>query len=269
MDFRGASADSLAALETVLDEVVAGGADVGRVGDDLFTVARLVRGEPTLRRVATDVSVDARAKQGLVQQIFGGRIDAAAQQVLGEAVARRWTRGRDLPDALEYLSELALVRSAGDDAVRLADELFALARLVEDNPDLRDALSDPARSADDKAALLDALLGGKALPATLTLAKQSLAGTYRTVAASLKAYEAVAARVRDERVAIVRVAKPLSDGDRQRLETALTRQYGKSVHLNVLVDPDVIGGVKVEIGQDVIDGTVASRLDDAGRRLAG
>ena len=49
----------------------------------------------------------------------------------------------------------------------------------------------------------------------------------------------------------------------------LARQYDRPVHLNVVVDPEVIGGIRVEIGDDVIDGTVSSRLDEARRRLAG
>ncbi len=67
----------------------------------------------------------------------------------------------------------------------------------------------------------------------------------------------------------MRVARELPDGDLQRLQGALARQYDRPVQLNVVVDPEVVGGVKVEIGDDVIDGTVASRLDDARRRLAG
>ena len=54
-----------------------------------------------------------------------------------------------------------------------------------------------------------------------------------------------------------------------RLAAALARTYGREVHLNVIVDPDVIGGIRVEIGDDVIDGTVSTRLDEAGRKLAG
>jgi F-type H+-transporting ATPase subunit delta len=70
-------------------------------------------------------------------------------------------------------------------------------------------------------------------------------------------------------VATVRVARPLSDADRRRLTEALSRTYGREIHLNVVVDPEVIGGIRVEIGDDVIDGTVSSRLDEARRRLAG
>jgi F-type H+-transporting ATPase subunit delta len=70
-------------------------------------------------------------------------------------------------------------------------------------------------------------------------------------------------------VATVRVARPLDKADQKRLAEVLGQQYSTTVHLNVVVDPDVLGGIRVEIGDEVIDGTIASRLDDARRRLAG
>lgn len=269
MQLRGASADALAALSDVVESRLRGGADAARVGDDLFTVAGLFRAEPGLRRVATDLSIDAKAKQDLITGILSGKVDAASLDIVSEAVTRRWTSARDLANSLEHLSEVAIVRSAGTDSERLSDELFAFGQAVNDNPALRDALSDPARSASDKATLVRSLLEGKALPATIALAQQALAGTYRTVAVALTTYQQVAAQVHDERVATVRVAHPLSDSERQRLTDALSRQYGRQLHLNMVIDPDVIGGLRVEIGDDVIDGTVSSRLDEARRKLAG
>jgi F-type H+-transporting ATPase subunit delta len=79
----------------------------------------------------------------------------------------------------------------------------------------------------------------------------------------------VAATVQGEAVATVYVVQPLNDGERDRLAKVLAAQYGREVHLNEIVDPDVIGGIRVEIGDDVFDGTVSSRLDDARRKLAG
>jgi F-type H+-transporting ATPase subunit delta len=268
MQLRGASADALAAL---LDELGGrlSGSDAARVGGDLFTVATLLRAEPGLRRVATDVSVETPAKQGLVAELLGGKIDAAALEIVQSAVGRRWTVSRDLADALERLSEVALVRSAGDDSARLSDELFAFSQVVAENPSLRDALSDRSRSVEDKAALVRSLLDGKALPVTITLATQALHGTYRTVGTALASYQQVAADAHGEKVATVHVAHSLSGDDRQRLTDALSRQYDRPVHLNVVVDPTVLGGIRVELGDDVIDGTVASRLDDARRKLAG
>jgi len=94
-------------------------------------------------------------------------------------------------------------------------------------------------------------------------------GTHRTVGLAVEDYQRVAATERERLVALVRVARPLSETEADRLKGALTRQYSRQVDLNVLVDPEVLGGVRVEIGDDVIDGTVSSRLDEARRRLAG
>ncbi|GAB3090211.1 F0F1 ATP synthase subunit delta [Nocardioides zeae] len=266
-DFRGTSADALAALTVELRAVAE--SDLARVGSDLFAVAGILRGEPALRRVVTDVSVPAEAKRGLLRQILGGKASEAAVSLVDAAVGHRWTVSRDLADAIERLGEIAVVRSAGDAGPRLENELFEFGQVVKGEPSLRDALSDPARSVADKARLVDSLLAGKALPATVALVHQALAGTYRTVAVALATYEHVAADVNGERVATVTVAKPLADGDRARLVDVLSRQYGRPVHLNVVVDRSVVGGVLVEIGDDVIDGTVAGRLDTARRRLAG
>lgn len=265
--FRGASAEAVAALTDQVGGVAQDKAEV--VATDLFSVADTLRAEGALRRYATDGTVPTEARTGIIGEVFGGKVDGVTAELLTAAAGRRWTRTRDLADALEHLGVVAAVRAAGDDSDRLVSELFAVRSTVGDSSDLRNALSDPARSVADKAQLVDSLLGSKALPATVLLVKQSLAGTYRTVTAALEAFEKVAASVHGQRVATVHVARPLADGEQQRLADALSRQYGVPVHLNVVVDPAVLGGMRVEIGDDVIDGTVSSRLDVARRSLAG
>jgi F-type H+-transporting ATPase subunit delta len=269
MDLRGASAEALGALTAQLDDAIGTAKSAGALGAELFTVSRLVRSEPALRRFATDASLPAEAKQDMVQQVFKGRLGDATLELLTDAAGRRWTLSRDLPDVLERLSEIATVRSAASKAGQVTDELFELGRLVDGNPGLRDALSDPGRSIDDKSALLDSLLDGKVLPATLTLAKQALAGTYHTMTAALATYRTVAAETQSEVVATVRVARPLAAADERKLTEVLSSQYDATVHLNVVVDPDVLGGIRVEIGDQVIDGTISTRLDEARRRLVG
>lgn len=269
MDLRGASAEALAALTAQLDDVIGTAKSAGVLGDELFTVSRLIRSEPGLRRFATDASLPGDAKQGMVQQVFKGRLGDDTLGLLTEAVGRRWTLSRDLPDVLERLSEIAVVRSAASKSGQVTDELFALGRVVDGNPQLRDALSDPARSVDDKSALLDSLLDGKVLPATLTLTKQALAGTYRTMTSALATYRTVSAESQGEAVATARVARPLAAADERKLTEVLSAQYDTTVHLNVVLDPDVLGGIRVEIGDQVIDGTISTRLDEARRRLVG
>lgn len=270
MDFRGASAEAIAALTDELRSAVADSpSQAATAADSLFSVARTLRDEPAMRRFATDGSIPAEAKAGLVREVFGDKVDSLALGVLVSAVSRRWTHSTDLADGVERLSETAVVLSAGDGGPGLSDELFELRRLVDHNPALRDALSDPSRPIDDKRRLLDTLLGGKAQPATITLAKQSLFGSYGTVSAALSAYRTLAGEAFGESVATVHVARPLTAEQSTRLTEALSRQYGRKVHANIVVDRDVVGGIRVEIGDDVIDGTVASRLDEAQRLLAG
>ena len=81
---RGASADALADLTSILVGKLGGGADASRIGDDLFTVSSLLRAEAALRRVATDVSVDAGAKKGLVTDLFGGKVDEVSLDLVTE-----------------------------------------------------------------------------------------------------------------------------------------------------------------------------------------
>ncbi len=268
---RGASAGSRERLTEQLGSAVESGSDTGRIADDLFAVSALLRREPSLRRVATDLSLQPAAKSDFVRNLLGEQLDAASMDLVSSAVAQRWAATRDLADALEELGVIAVVKGAdrAGQADALEDELFGVEQLVSENPGLRDALSDPSRSADDKHALLRSLLEGRATAATVRLAQQAVVSSHRTVPLAIEAYQKVAADNRHRLVATVRVARELGDADRQRLQGALARQYDRPVHLNVVVDPDVVGGVKVEIGDDVIDGTVASRLDEARRRLAG
>lgn len=268
---RGASADSLAALTDALNASVDGGADAGQLANDLFGVSEILRREPALRRVLTDVSVTGQGKGDLVRQVFGEKLDRASLDLVASAAARRWAATRHLGDALELLGVIAVVRSAeqADQADALDDQLFAFSRVVVENPELRDALSDPARSVEDKRALVRGLLEGRFTPAAVRLAEQSVAGSHRTVAVAMEEYQKVAAAHRNRLVATVRVARGIGEVEQQRLAGVLAGQYGRPVHLNVVVDPEVIGGMSVEIGDDVIDGTVASRLDEARRRLAG
>lgn len=263
VDFRGASAGAVAALT---DQLKANGASEDLAGE-LYSVAGLLRSDPALRRFLADPTVGIEAKTGLVAQVFDGKVSAGTAAVLKGIAEKRWTGSGDIANAAERLSEIAVVLSAGDHRA-LCDELFAIGRAVDGNPELRDALSDPHRSTVDKATLLTNAFAS-ASPAALALAKQSLGGSYGTVSKALDAYRRLAADVNGEGIATVTVAAPLSTEQSDRLTAALSKLYTRPIHTNTVVDAALLGGVKVEIGDDVIDGTIATRLENAGRLLAG
>lgn len=268
---RGASAESVASVTEALTGAIDGGATATRVAEDLFGVAELLRSEPSLRRTITDTTLDPDARAGLARTILGDHLDPASLDVVATGAGRRWTSARDLGYALERLGVIAVVRGADQagEGDRLEDELFTFGETVRENPALRDALSDPTRSDEDKRALLEQLLGERFAVGTVRLARQAVTGTHRTVALAIEEYQKVAASFRDRLVATATVAHELDEAETGRLTAALTGEYHRTVHLNVVVDPDVVGGVRVDIGDDVIDGTVASRLDEARRRIAG
>jgi len=267
----GSSGASVARLTDELTAVIDGGADGAVVGDGLLGAAAVLRDQVALRRAATDPSTEAEAKSGLARSVFGSHLEDKALDLVASAASARWGSSRDLPEALEKLGVIAIVKGAdgAGDGDRLEAELFSFGRSVIENPDLRAALSDPARSVADKQGLVSSILEGKASTATVRLAREAVNGTHGTVTNALDEYSRTAASARQRIVATVRVARPLTDEQSARLASALGKQDSRPVHLNTIVDPSVVGGIHVEIGDSVVDGSISARVDDARRRVAG
>lgn len=264
---RGASANSLARARDALGQVPGD----AQLGDELFAVARLLDDNGTLRRTLTDPARPADGKSGMAEQLLRGKVSDATVRVFSAAVAGRWSSSRDLPDALDDLSVEADVADA-DGRGRLdelEDELFRLERVVAGERELAEKLGDRTIPLDQRQQLLGGLLDGKVDATTLRLAERAVAGRGRGFGAALRAYQVAAANRRDASIATVRVATDLTEDERTRLAEALSRQYGRNIQVNVIVDPAVLGGIRVDIGDEVIDGTVASKLSDAQRRIAG
>jgi len=270
---QGVSRASFATGQESLEALLAGaGRDPSAVGEELFAVTDLLAANPALRRALSDPSREGTAKADLVARLFGQRLDGGTVDLLAGLVRGRWSRAGDLVDAVESYAVSAVLASA-ERAGRLddlEDELFRFARTVAGDQGLRDAFSTRTEGAARKVDLVHTLLAGRAAPETVRLAVQAAAQPrgLRTEQA-LEGYVEAAAARRRQLIAHVVAAVPLTEQQRERLAAVLRRQYGRPIRLNVDVDPAVVGGVRVEVAGEVVDGTIASRLDDARRRLAG
>ena len=169
---------------------------------------------------------------------------------------------------IEELAIRAAALGAGDADVE--GELFQFSRTVAANPELELALGSRLGDAAAKGALVDKLLAGRANAATVLIVSELVQQPReRRVRALLSRALKIVADQRGRTVATVRVATALDAAQQGRLAAALGAKYGNDVTLNVVVDPTVLGGVRVEIGDDVIDATVSSRINDLRQRLAG
>jgi F-type H+-transporting ATPase subunit delta len=268
---RGASRASYAELREGLGRVAVGPATSEQIGDQLFAVVRLLDAEHGLRRALADPTKQSAEKAEVARRLLHGRVSEASEGLVADAAAARWATPGDFADALEQLAIEALTLAAqyGGTLDDLEDDLFRFGRLISGQPDLRSALIGPT-APDAKASLLANLLSDKVSGPSLSLITQVLTHPRgRSPQAVLDLAATIAARRREQLIAVVRVATELSAAQRRRLLDTLTAAYGQGVHLNVVHDPTVVGGVSVQIGDELIDGTAASRLAEVRRKLAG
>lgn len=269
---QGASREALASSSRFVEQSLASAsaADAARLGDELFAIAGLLDDQVALRRALSDPAVAADRKAALADSVLASRVGAPALDVVRHVVRSRWSRMRDLVDGVEHLAVLARLIDADkqSQADEVEDELFRFGRIIESRPELRDALADRMLPVENKVALVRALLEGKATPTTVALVVQLASHPRgRTPEDGLAQYGEIAARRRQRFIARVTAAIPLSDDESARLRAALAHMYGHDVHLHIEIDPQIVGGLVVQVGDEVIDGSVAGRLADARQRL--
>jgi F-type H+-transporting ATPase subunit delta len=278
---QGASRDALAQAWTFVERQLSRSGDEHHeavaVGEELFGVVTVLDAQVGLRRALSDPSIDGDRKAGLVAAVLESHVSDVTLRIVTEVVRARWSRMRDLADSIETLAVLALLIEADAHPGRghhagesddVEDELFRFGRIVEANAALRAALADPALPASNKVSLVSALVEEKARPVTLALLTQIATHPRgRSPEDAIADYGDIAARRRARLVARVTTAVALTEHEITRLQAALVGLYGHDVHLQIEVDAEIVGGVVVQVGDEVLDGSVAGRLAEARRRL--
>lgn len=261
----GAQSARLEALNAELDSVPAS----QQLSDDLFGVADLLDGEPGLRRTLSDPTADVADRSELAHRLLEGRIGPDALRLVDRALRIGWTSPVQLTRGLEQAgvrSELRTAQGAGA-GVDVEDELFRFAQTVRADPALSLALSDADRPVKARRELVSGLLEGRSRPETVVLAARAVRATKASYTDVLDTYVGLSARMRDEQVAVVTTARGLTAEQRGEILAQLERITGHRVDLKEAVDPTVLGGARISFGDEVIDGTVARRLDQAQRTL--
>jgi F-type H+-transporting ATPase subunit delta len=238
------------------------------LGEELFAILGVLDEEAGLRRALSDSSRPVEARAELARRLFGDQVSDATLSLFTSMCESRWSSSADLASAVEEIAVTAFAAAAErarhlDD---LEDQLFRFGRVVMSAPELRTDLTIPAQY---KRQLLDTLLEGKVTADSRALIGEAAEHTRgRSVDMTLDRYAQWTAQWRQRLIAVARVAIALTERQRGRLIAALEGVYGHEIHLDVIVDPRVEGGISVQIGDEFIDGSVASRLGALRRRLA-
>jgi F-type H+-transporting ATPase subunit delta len=270
---RAASRQAMTALTEEFDSVAGRLREPGltTLADELTSVVTLLVTEPILNRHLAENSDNPQAKIALVDRLLSDKLETHTLELLRTAVSQRWSDDADLLAGIEHIARLALLKLAelNDEVDAVEDQLFRFGRVLDAQPQLTSILGDYSTAADRRVALLDKVLEGDNVNQT---ARALLAQTVRLLRGE-RADEAVldlaelAVARRGEIVAHVAAAADLSDAQRTRLTEVLTRIYGHPVAVQLHVDPELLGGLSVTVGDEVIDGSIASRLAAAESQL--
>lgn len=236
------------------------------LGDELLSAATAIAGSHQLMQTVTDVGIDAEVRTGLVRRIFARSLGEGAIRLLTGMAAARWSAGDDLVGAIEDIAFRAYARTASSTAIE--SELFAVQRAIGSDSRLELALSNTASPVSARLSAVDRLVVNATAETRAIVRHVVSYPRGRRIVEGLERAERIVADAKGGLVATVQVAHPLGAAQLRRLGSGLESRYGRSVVVDQVIDPTVVGGVRIAIGDDVIDGTVRARLDGLRLQLA-
>ncbi len=269
---RAASRDAALAVSEHFDSAAIDldGSALADASGDLTAAINFLGENPVLRKRLVEDDENPEGKKAMVHRLFDGKLAPVVVEVLATASSQRWSSSSDFVVGLRRQNSLIVLTAAERDGVieQVEDELFRVSRVLEANPQLSSLLSDHGKDADKRVDLLKKLVGDKVGTHTWTLLSSTvrlLHGQAADVAVDQLA-ELAAAR-RGESVAHVVSASPLSDAQIDRLSGVLGGIYGRTISVQTEVAPELLGGLRISVGDEVIDADVATRLAKAAETL--
>lgn len=242
-----------------------------KFAEEIFAIGSAVSDSKQLRNILSDPSAEIARKKAALAAVFGKSVSSKSVDFVAKLVDLRWSSGQDLVRALEQLAvhSVAAIAAKSNKLEALESELFGFRQVVDSDQELQIALASRQASSDQKLVLVNNLLGSKFGPEAGLLIRFAVVGsTKRRLAVVLEQFGKLLAAYAERLVANVTVATALSDTQRADLESALTKTHGHALRMNIEVDPAILGGMKVQIAGEIIDGSVANRLKQARMMLA-
>lgn len=236
---------------------------------ELFSAGRVIGESSQLISMLTDSSMTSDEKGAILTAVFGTALSERTLTLLGIVVGHRWSHNDDLLAGIEELG----LRAAAESAPAGADidaELFAFGTAVNSNAELELAVSSKLGSTESKVALVETLLAKKASPHTLAIVRHLMQQPRgRRIGELLRTAASIVADQAGLTIAKVTSATPIAAAQLSRLQKGLAKTYGRGLKINLVLDPSLIGGLRVQVGDDVIDSSVASKLKELRLQLAG
>jgi F-type H+-transporting ATPase subunit delta len=242
------------------------------LASELYAVADLFASQPRLRRAAADPASKASSRRELVDRLLTGKVSATCLDIVRTAVQQRWTSAWDLGDSLEQVADDALLASAEADGTlgEVEDELFRLERILGAEPELTTLLDQADVPGERRAALARRLLAGKASPVTQELVEHAVASARkRSIEHAVEALLEAAAAGQARSIARIISAVTLTDAQEDRIARTLTAMYGRPISVRTSVEPAIQGGLVIRVADEVIDGSVATRIAMVRKTIAG
>ncbi|MBM7825835.1 F-type H+-transporting ATPase subunit delta [Arcanobacterium pluranimalium] len=233
-------------------------------GEEIFNLADVMQENPSVLAALEDASRDIEDRIGLAERLFHGKVSSQVLDLLKGLVRERWAQDGDLLLALESIGIQTLLASAEKEDLlsKTEEELYQCLRTLKQERELRLTLNSTQHSVAARAQLIRKVFA-RVNPYTLALLVRAVAHTKQfSLTAVIARYIDQASERGKHLVASVTAAIPLSTEQEERLRSILCRYYNQDVKLHIALDPTIVGGLRIHIGDDLIDGTLASRIAD-------
>ena len=245
--------------------------DAWRIGNELFTITSALDNNIQLERALTDPSRPTADKVVVFKEMVGDQVHPMTTEIMTDLVSRRWSRARDIANAVEDFGVDAMMyyADATDSTLRVSIELSRLHSSLLNLPVVRSKLYDDQAPSEVRVKLFRELFGDKNLnKVTMRLAEHATCNLRRrryleTIQWLIKKFS----RHMGQSMITVTTAAPLKEEQIKRLIDVYSAKVGRQVHINSVVDPTVLGGMRIQVGDEVTDNTVVAQLQNLHRRV--